>query len=103
MPTAKSKPDVTTAEVDKLADDGAALILGPYASGLALVSTQAAAKHNMANVVDVGVVDAIVERGLTNTFRFAPGLKKVHEHGAREFGQDQRRGGQARQDRVHRP
>ncbi|HXP29442.1 MAG TPA: ABC transporter substrate-binding protein [Stellaceae bacterium] len=73
----ESKPDVTTAEVDKLADDGAALILGPYASGLALVSTQAAAKHNMANVVDVGVVDAIVERGLTNTFRFAPGLKKV--------------------------
>jgi branched-chain amino acid transport system substrate-binding protein len=73
----ESKPDTTIAEVDKLADAGVALILGPYASGLALASTQEAAKQNLANVVDVGVIDQVVERGLTNTFRFGPGLKMV--------------------------
>src|ERR1700722_8974951 len=40
----ESKPDVTISEVDRLADGGAALVLGPYASGLAPVPTPAAAK-----------------------------------------------------------
>ncbi len=74
---AQSKPDIGASEVDKLAEAGVALILGPYASGIAITTTQAAARHNLANVVDVGVVDTVVERGLTNTFRFGPGLKKV--------------------------
>ena len=74
---AQSKPDVGASEVDKLAEAGVALVLGPFASGIAITTTQAAARHNLANVVDVGVVDTVVERGLTNTFRFGPGLKKV--------------------------
>jgi branched-chain amino acid transport system substrate-binding protein len=74
---AQSKPDIGASEVDKLAEAGVALILGPYASGIAITTTQAAARHNLANVVDVAVVDTVVERGLTNTFRFGPGLKKV--------------------------
>jgi branched-chain amino acid transport system substrate-binding protein len=52
-------------------------VLGPFASGIALATTQAAARHNLAHVVDVGVVDQIVQRGLTNTFRFASGFGKV--------------------------
>lgn len=73
----QSKPEIGASEVDRLAEAGACLILGPYASSIALATTQAAARHGLANLVDVGVADQIVERGLTNTFRFGPGLKKV--------------------------
>jgi branched-chain amino acid transport system substrate-binding protein len=74
---AQSKPDVGAAEVDKLAEAGVAAIVGPFASGIAMATTQAAAKYNLAHVVDVGVADGITQRGLTNTFRFAPGQSKI--------------------------
>ena len=74
---AQSKPDVGAAEVDRLAEAGVLAIQGPFASGIALATTQAAAKHDLPHLVDVGVVDQIVTRGLTNTFRFAPGFGKI--------------------------
>ncbi|MBL8671963.1 MAG: ABC transporter substrate-binding protein [Alphaproteobacteria bacterium] len=74
---AESKPDVGVAQVEKMNEAGVAAIVGPFASGIALATTQAAAKHGIAHVVDVGVVDQIVERGLANTFRFGPGLKSI--------------------------
>jgi branched-chain amino acid transport system substrate-binding protein len=74
---AQSRPEVGAAEIDKLAEAGVIAVLGPFASGIALATTQAAARHNLAHVVDVGVVDQIVQRGLPNTFRFAPGFGKV--------------------------
>jgi len=45
-------------------------IVGSYASAICLATTQAAAKYNIPHLVDVGVADQIVERGLKNTFRF---------------------------------
>ena len=74
---AQSKPDVGAAEVEKLNEAGATAIVGPFASGIALATTQAAAKHGIPHIVDVGVVDQVVTRGLTNTFRFGPGLGKI--------------------------
>jgi len=74
---AQSRPDVGAAEVEKLNEAGVAAIIGPFASGIALATTQAAARHNIPHIVDVGVVDQVVTRGLTNTFRFGPGLKKT--------------------------
>ena len=74
---AQSKPEVGAAEIDRLAEAGVVAVQGPYASGIALATTQAAAKHNLPHLVDVGVVDAIVTRGLPTTFRFAPGFGKV--------------------------
>ncbi|MFN7192491.1 MAG: ABC transporter substrate-binding protein, partial [Rhodospirillales bacterium] len=74
---AQSRPDVGAAEVDKLNEAGAVAIVGPFASGIALATTQAAARHNLPHIVDVGVVDQIVTRGLTNTFRFGPGIGTI--------------------------
>jgi branched-chain amino acid transport system substrate-binding protein len=74
---AQSKPEIGAAEVDRLAEAGVLAVQGPYASGIALATTQAAAKHNLPHLVDVGVVDQIITRGLPNTFRFAPGFGKV--------------------------
>jgi len=74
---AQSKPDVGAAEIDRLHEAGVAAVVGPFASGIALATTQAAAKHNLPHVVDVGVVDQVVTRGLANTFRFGPGIAKI--------------------------
>lgn len=74
---AQSKPEVGVAEVEKFNSAGVSAIVGAYASAICLATTQAAAKYNIPHVVDVGVADQIVERGLKNTFRFAPGYKLV--------------------------
>ncbi len=70
---AQSKPEVGAAEVEKMNEAGVSAIVGAYASAICLATTQAAAKYNIPHVVDVGVADSIVERGLKNTFRFGPG------------------------------
>jgi branched-chain amino acid transport system substrate-binding protein len=76
---AQSTPAAGTAEVEKMNEAGVSCIVGAYASAICLATTQAAAKYNLPHIVDVGVADQIVERGLKNTFRFAPGYKKVAE------------------------
>lgn len=72
---AQSTPQAGTAEVEKMNEAGASAIVGAYASAICLATTQAAAKHGLPHVVDIGVADQIVERGLKNTFRFGPGYK----------------------------
>jgi branched-chain amino acid transport system substrate-binding protein len=74
---AQSKPEVGVAEVEKANEAGASAIVGAYASAICLATTQAAAKHNLPHVVDVGVADQIVERGLKNTFRFSAGYRLI--------------------------
>lgn len=76
---AESKPEVGAAQVDRMHEAGVSAIVGPFASGIALATTQAAAKHNIAHMVDVGIVDQIVQRNLPNVFRFGPGFGKIVE------------------------
>ncbi len=74
---AKSTPDGGVAEVERMQSEGVAAIVGGYASPICLASSQAASRYGLPYIVDVGVADSIVSRGLTNTFRFAPGFGKV--------------------------
>lgn len=76
---AQSQPQAGVAEVEKMNEAGVCAVVGAFASAICLATTQAAAKYNLPHIVDVGVADQIVERGLKNTFRFAPGYKKVAE------------------------
>jgi branched-chain amino acid transport system substrate-binding protein len=76
---AQSKPEVGVSEVEKMNEEGVSAIVGAYASAICLATSQAAAKYSIPNVVDVGVADQIVERGLKNTFRFGPGYRTVSE------------------------
>lgn len=76
---AQSKPEVGVSEVEKMNSEGVSAVVGAYASAICLATTQAAAKYNIPHVVDVGVADQIVERGLKNTFRFAPGYRTVSQ------------------------
>jgi len=71
---AQSTPDGGNAEVEKMNSAGVSAIVGGYASGICLATSQTAARYDLPYLVDVGVTDAIVTRGLKNTFRFGPGF-----------------------------
>ena len=72
---AQSTPQAGSAEIEKMNEAGCSAVVGAFASAICLATTQAAAKHGLPHVVDVGVADQIVERGLKNTFRFGPGYR----------------------------
>ncbi|MCX7168404.1 MAG: ABC transporter substrate-binding protein [Rhodocyclales bacterium] len=76
---AQSQPQAGAAEVEKMNEAGVSAIVGAYASAICLATTQTAAKYNLPHIVDVGVADQIMERGLKNTFRFGPGYRKCAE------------------------
>jgi branched-chain amino acid transport system substrate-binding protein len=71
---AQSTPEGGNAEVEKMNAANVAAIVGGYASAICLAASQTAARYDLPYVVDVGVVDSIVTRGLKNTFRFGPGF-----------------------------
>jgi len=72
----QSRPEVGVAEVERLHQVGVAAYVGCFSSAIALPATQAAAKYNTPFMIDVGVSDLIVRRGLKNVFRLAPGFGK---------------------------
>src|SRR6266700_2966380 len=71
---AQSTPEGGNAEVEKMNSAGVAAVVGGYASSICLAASQTAARYDLPYVVDVGVADNIVTRGLKNTFRFGPGF-----------------------------
>jgi branched-chain amino acid transport system substrate-binding protein len=74
---AQSTPEGGTAEVEKMNGANVACIVGGYASAICLAVSQAAARYDLPYIVDVGVADSIVTRGLKNTFRFGPGFGTI--------------------------
>jgi branched-chain amino acid transport system substrate-binding protein len=76
---AQSTPQAGSAEIERMNEAGVSAVVGAFASAICLATTQAAAKYNLPHIVDVGVADQIVERGLKNTFRFGPGYRKCAE------------------------
>ena len=78
---AQSNPETGASEVERMNEAGVSAVIGAYGSAICLATTQTAAKYGLPHVVDVGVADSIVERGLKNTFRFGPGFKVCTEVG----------------------
>ncbi len=74
---ARSMPEAGTQEVERMQADGVCAIVGGFASPICFAASQAAARYDLPYLVDVGVSDQIMSRGLTNTFRFSPGFGKV--------------------------
>jgi branched-chain amino acid transport system substrate-binding protein len=74
---AQSTPEGASAEVEKMNAAGVVAIVGGYSSSICLSASQTAARYDLPYLVDVGVVDSIVTRGLKNTFRFGPGFGVV--------------------------
>ena len=74
---ARSNPEGGIAEVEKMQAEGVVAVVGGFASPICLAASQAASRYDLPYVVDVGVSDQIVSRGLANTFRFGPGFGVV--------------------------
>lgn len=75
----QSRPEVGVGEVERMQQEGVSAYIGCFSSAIALPATQAAAKYNTPFLIDVGVSDALVSRGLKNVFRLAPGNGKCVE------------------------
>ncbi|WP_270933838.1 ABC transporter substrate-binding protein [Falsiroseomonas oryzae] len=74
---ARSNPEGGTAEVERMNGEGVVAVVGGFASPICLAASQAASRYDLPYIVDVGVSDQIVTRGLRNTFRFGPGFGAV--------------------------
>jgi branched-chain amino acid transport system substrate-binding protein len=74
---ARSNPEGGVAEVERMQGEGVVAVVGGFASPICLAASQAASRYDLPYIVDVGVSDQIVSRGLKNTFRFGPGFGKV--------------------------
>jgi len=74
---ARSSPEGGTQEVERMHSEGVAAVVGGFASPIVLAASQAASRYDLPFIVDVGVNDQIVGRGLKNTFRFGPGFGVV--------------------------
>jgi branched-chain amino acid transport system substrate-binding protein len=74
---ARSTPEGGTAEVERMNSEGVLAVVGGFASPICLAASQAASRYDLPYIVDVGVSDQIVTRGLRNTFRFSPGFGSV--------------------------
>jgi branched-chain amino acid transport system substrate-binding protein len=74
---ARSNPEGGTAEVERMNGEGVVAIVGGFASPICLAASQAASRYDLPYIVDVGVSDQIVSRGLRNTFRFSPGFGSI--------------------------
>ena len=83
----QSRPEVGVSEVERLHQEGVAAYVGCFSSAIALPATQAAAKYNTPFLIDVGVSDNIVNRGLKNVFRLAPGFGKFVDDAIEGLGQ----------------
>jgi len=74
---AQSSPEIGVTEVERMAEEGVSAIVGGFASSICLATTEAASRYDLPYLVDVGVSDSIVTRGLANTFRFGPGFGTI--------------------------
>ncbi len=83
----QSRPEIGVSEVERLHQEGVAAYVGCFSSAIALPATQAAAKYNTPFMIDVGVSDNIVNRGLKNVFRLAPGFGKCVDDAIEGLGQ----------------
>lgn len=65
----ESKPQVGMAQAERLIREGVVALSGCFQSSVTFGTTQVAEKHKVPHLINVGVADAIVERGFKYTFR----------------------------------
>jgi branched-chain amino acid transport system substrate-binding protein len=68
----RSNAEAGAQATEQLKADGAAIVVGGFASGIAMTATQAAARYELPFIIDCAVSDALMTRSLKNVFRFNP-------------------------------
>jgi len=75
----RSSPEVAVQEVESLNRAQVCAIVGGFTSQICMAASQAASRYDIPFLVDMGVSEQIMSRGLRNTFRFAPGFAKCSQ------------------------
>lgn len=65
----EGKPEVGMRAAEKLIQDGAVAIIGPFQSNVAFTTTQIGEKYQVPTVIDFGMADNILTRGFKYSFR----------------------------------
>lgn len=77
----QSKVEVGVSEAEKMSEQGIAAYVGCFQSPVGIAASQVAAKNGIPFLVDVGVSDLLMTRGLTNIFRLCPGFGIIVDDG----------------------
>lgn len=68
----QTQAEVGRSEADRLIQEGAALLVGPFESGTAMAIATLAAQRGVPFVIDVATLDVITQKGYKNVFRVFP-------------------------------
>ena len=75
-------PEVGQSEAERLIQEGAIALVGPYQSAVASNMATVAERNGVPFVIDVAVADEILDQGYTNTFRIQPNASAMGSQGA---------------------
>lgn len=75
-------PEVGQSEAERLIQEGAIALVGPYQSAVASNIATVAERNGVPFVIDVAVADEILDQGYTNTFRIQPNATAMGSQGA---------------------
>src|SRR6056297_2201812 len=75
-------PEVGQSEAERLIQEGAIALVGPYQSAVASNIATVAERNGVPFVIDVAVSDEILDQGYQNTFRIQPNASAMGSQGA---------------------
>lgn len=75
-------PEVGQSETERLIQEGAIALVGPYQSAVASNMATVAERNGVPFVIDVAVADEILDQGYKNTFRIQPNASAMGTQGA---------------------
>lgn len=81
------EPETAQQETQRMIDDGAAAIVGPYTSSSAATVARTAERSQVPFVIDVAAAKSILEQGYKYTFRVQPDSEDMGQAGARYLAQ----------------
>lgn len=78
----QGEPEVGQSEAQRLIQEGAVALVGPYQSAVATNVATVAERNQVPFMIDVGVADSILEQGHSYTFRIQPNASSMGTKGA---------------------
>lgn len=79
----RAEPETASSEAQRMIDEGAVALIGPYTSATAATIARTAERSQVPFIIDVATADSILEQGYRYTFRIQPGSRTMGEFGAR--------------------
>jgi len=79
----RGEPETASSEAQRMIDEGAVALVGPYTSATAATIARTAERSQVPFIIDVATADSILAQGYRYTFRIQPGSQTMGEYGAR--------------------